>query len=613
MEPYLGLHPQQYAPHLPTLLFRNTSTCTGGEGLKVETRSNTHAHLIAGDIIMTLDGQALNKPDDAWKIIANSLQPSICLEIVRTFEHDALERLSHLPHLPAATATATASFNSPLLPPRAAEDATALNQQLRKYVSELGLTEQDELLEATFGSSSDANPSLRSLVANLCQLPRSGASRCCIRFKRTIDRHDYQDNVLLELILAQELHLKYRSDSIGRALQPCSYLFPIFRTADVFSLHLGRKPSSVTNKKAREILQANQIEPSLRLKRNELSPHDVFNFFKKFQGFKTWEHGAEENQIQQCTQKVLSVIKDCAQRVESSFVKSHESNNSQSYELRSWLQLRNLSYYARILAHNDISSMLSFSQLDANTNTLSILASQGAKTSGRTQVFRLLLQNPKPLTINELRCRSTMNWLPQCCWPRRTSFLYRCRTGSRLLFLNPKPLTFFRYASFVDHDASFLTAAFSSKACEIMFTKPVTQFLAFVLASIGLIITIVAYIPEFNNGIILLAGAAAAFVNLSIMVLAASFYFLSLKYTRRMLYAVSFVGAVARLPTFILANRDPCFSDAQCWVPNRLISSVWLVCAAFTISFYQKNLVHILLMGGTITFAAFGLIGTDAV
>jgi hypothetical protein len=165
----------------------------------------------------------------------------------------------------------------------------------------------------------------------------------------------------------------------------------------------------------------------------------------------------------------------------------------------------------------------------------------------------------------------------------------------------------------VDHDASFMTAAFSSKACEIMFTKPVTQFVAFVLASIGLIITIVAYIPEFNNGIVLLAGAAAALVNLSVMILAASFHFLSLKYTRRMLYAVSFVGAVARLPTFILANHDPCFSDAQCWVPNRLISSLWLVCGALTISFYQKHLIHILLMGGTITFAAFGLIGTDAV
>jgi hypothetical protein len=165
----------------------------------------------------------------------------------------------------------------------------------------------------------------------------------------------------------------------------------------------------------------------------------------------------------------------------------------------------------------------------------------------------------------------------------------------------------------VDHDASFMTAAFSSKACEIMFTKPATQFIVFPLASIGLIITIVAYIPEFNNGIVLLAGAASAFVNLSMMVLAASFYFLSLKYTRRMLYAVSFIGVLARLPTFIFANHDPCFSDAQCWVPNRMISSLWLVSGSLTLSFYQKHLVHILLMGGTITFAAFGLIGTDAV
>jgi hypothetical protein len=335
-----------------------------------------------GDILLSLDGQPLNKPDDAWKTIANSLEPSICLEIFRAFGADALERLSLLPSLPAAPA----SSSSNLLPPRAAEDATALSQQLRKYLSELGLMEQDELLEATIGSTSDQSPSLRSLVANLCQLPRSGASRCHVRFKRTIDRHDYQDNVLLELILAQELHLKYRSDSVGHALQPCSHLYPIFKSADVFALPLGKKPSSITNQKAREILQANQIEPSLRLKRNELSPHDVFSFFKKFQGFKTWEHGEEENQIQQCTQKVLSVIKDCAKRVESSFVKSHESNNSQSYELRSWLQLRNLSYYARILAHNDISSMLSFSQLDSNTNALTILAGQGAKTSGRTQV-----------------------------------------------------------------------------------------------------------------------------------------------------------------------------------------------------------------------------------
>ena len=78
------------------------------------------------------------------------------------------------------------------------------------------------------------------------------------------------------------------------------------------------------------------------------------------------------------------------------------------------------------------------------------------------------------------------------------------------------------------------------------------------------------------------------------------------------MYAVAVIGAVSRLPTMILANYDPCFADYGCWVPNRLISTAWLVFAAFAVSRYQKALVH-LLLGGFLTFAGFGFVGNESV
>jgi energy-converting hydrogenase Eha subunit C len=481
----------------------------GDEGLKVESKPTTHAHFIEGDVIATLDDHPVNKASDVWKFMACSLEPTVRLEIVRTFTSEAIQQLCSLPNLDSLRADSLAghaiggAYNPISI--SSLKGAIALTQQERSCMMALGFLENDALLEATFGSACSTALTMRSFLTDICRFSRVRGSQCSIRFKRAIIREDCQDNVLLELILAHELHLKHHSHSIGNSLQPCSYLYPIFKSNDVFSVVLSKKASAVTNQKAREILQANQIEPSPRLKSNDLSPHDVVDFFKKFQGVQTWQHGEEENQIQQCTQKVLSVIKYSAKRVESSFVKAYESNNSQSYELRSWLQLHNLSYYARVLAHNDISSMHAFSQLDNSAHIITVLASQGAKASGRTQVSE----------YNEL-----------------SSAVELAKKSELSLSLQD------RYSSFVDHDASFMTAAFSSRACEIMFTKPATQLICFVLASIGFIVTIVAYIPDLNNRINLLAGAAAFFVNLSIMVLSLSFYFFSIKYTRRMLYVI---------------------------------------------------------------------------
>ncbi len=110
----------------------------------------------------------------------------------------------------------------------------------------------------------------------------------------------------------------------------------------------------------------NAIEPSVELKGNTLSPFEVFEYFSKFQGMKAWMHGKEDNQIQACSEKVLAIIQDRAKSVSSSFVKAHEGNTPQSIELRHWLQSVNLSYYARVLAHNSISSLHALSQLDEN-------------------------------------------------------------------------------------------------------------------------------------------------------------------------------------------------------------------------------------------------------
>jgi len=561
-----------------------------GRGFKIMfVTAEKSMHFRQHDAIITMDGKSMTSTIDAlWRTIADSVEDKLCFEVEREFSDATLVNIHEmsatgfgggLPSKPSSFADATLSEDIDSARQSAVAFTIKIDPSNKSFFDELGLSDGDEVVQLLCGNERITAHSSVEFAAALVRIAEKNASAkspCRIRFKRAVVRSDNQDNVLLELILARELHMKCSPDS--STLQPCIALYPIFRSDDVWNVPLSRKASATTNEKARSILQSNGIEPSSELKENTLSPHDVFQYFTSFQGIKAWQHGDEDNQIQACYEKVLLIIQDQSKHMESSFVRAHEGNTSQSIELRHWLQLINLSYYARVLAHNNVSSLHALSQLDGNLEILSKVATQGAIASGRT----LVSEYNELLSAVQLAKKSELS----------------------------RPLEE-RFASFVDREASFMTAAFSTRACDIMFAKSLTQIGFFIAGVLFLAAVIYFDLPDFESRdeIKVSSDLAAIVANCALITVALSYRFLPIKYARKSMYVVALFMFASRVPVFVLAKKDPCFSDAQCWIPQRAMSTIWIWSCAVFGAFHQRYLMQSLILGGVFVFFSFGVMG----
>ncbi len=563
---------------------------SSGRGFKIQAEISKYFR--QNDVIIAIEGKPVTTIlMDLWKTIADNVNEKHCFEVEREFSGETFDKLSTegfgngLSSKPLSFADDSDSVFSG----RKSEVAftVKIDPSNKIFFEELGLIDDDAVFQLSCGNQCITAHNSEEFATALVHIAlvhkankdnvSSAQSSCRIRFKRAVAIPDDTDNVLLELILARELHMKYSPED--PTLQPCQALFPIFLSDDVFwKVQLSRKASSTANAKARSILEKNGIEPSSELQGNKLSPRDVWEYFGKFQGIKAFSHGDEDNQIQACSEKVLLIIQEQSKNMKSSFVKAHEGNTTQSVELRHWLQLINLSYYARVLAHNNVSSLHALSQLDGNLEILSKISAQGAIASGRTEVS----EYNELLSAVQLAKKSELS----------------------------RPLED-RFAAFVDHDASFMTAAFSSRAGDIMLTKPLTQILLFIAGSLLLAAVIYNDIPDFESrdDILISSDLAAITANLALITLALSYRFLPIKYARKSKYVVALFMFVSRIPVFVLAKKDPCFSDFQCWIPQRLISTIWIWSCAFFVAFYQQHVVAGLFGGGILVFFSLGVMG----
>jgi hypothetical protein len=567
-----------------------------GRGFKVT--SKTSSQFLEHDVITAVDGVQVSSIDSLWKSIAQKKESdSLCIEVEREISDKMFVEIQemaaqgfggglHLNGSPFPDGLRSQDgLNSATSHESVASFAIAIDASNKLFFEELGLIQGDQvsLLSSKHGRVTAHNSAAFVMavveIANKDSQFANPSGK--IRFKRSISRPDYQDNVLLELILARELHSKFSFES--SVLQPCAAIFPIFRSEDVWKVSnfLSRKASTKTNEKVRSILQLNAIEPSVELKGNTLSPFEVFQYFAKFQGIKAWMHGEEDNQIQACSEKVLAIIQDRSKSLSSTFVKAHEGNTPQSIELRHWLQSVNMSYYARVLAHNSISSMHALSQLDENLKMMSKVAAEGAISSGRTHVaeYHQLLSAVKFAKKSELS----------------------------------KPLGD-RFASFVDHDASFMTAAFSSRACDIMFAKPTVQVVFLIFGVSILAFLIYADMDNFKSGNpVKIASDLAAIVSAcSLIGISLSYRFLEIKYARKSQYVVSFLLIACRIPSLYFASIDPCFNDIQCVIPQRIMSTIWIWSWAICLSIHQRYLVQAALLVGTLVCFAYAFTGEFA-
>jgi hypothetical protein len=118
-------------------------------------------------------------------------------------------------------------------------------------------------------------------------------------------------------------------------------------------------------------------------------------------------------------------------------------------------------------------------------------------------------------------------------------------------------------------------------------------------------------IPDFQSGneVLISSDLAAIVACLALITVALSYRFLPNNYARKSMYVVSFFMFASRVPVFVLANKDICFSDVQCWIPQRLMSTLWIWSCAFFGAFYQRYLMQALILGGVFVFFSFGVMG----
>jgi hypothetical protein len=154
---------------------------------------------------------------------------------------------------------------------------------------------------------------------------RSDFDRGSIGALLQLTSNDRQDNVLLELILARELHLISRTsgNSNGeKALAPCSYIIPLFRNQDIWRAYslLQKTASALNNAKAKSVMNRMGFcdeAISEELRNGTLTVHEVFEFFTRFQGVKLYDHGAERYQVVAAANGIIHVIEQVRSDVDN--------------------------------------------------------------------------------------------------------------------------------------------------------------------------------------------------------------------------------------------------------------------------------------------------------
>jgi hypothetical protein len=257
-----------------------------------------------------------------------------------------------------------------------------------------------------------------------------------------LESQDKQDNVLLELIIARELHLLTKNSG-KKNLYPCSFILPLFRNKEVWdaSKLLPNKPSAITNAKALHVMGQLGV-PSFAVS-NELSTGTltviaVWDFFTQFQGNMLFDCGKESFQIVAAAKAIIGVVRESLS--DFNFY-DLDMNFAQMYELFGFMSQLNMANYTAVLAAHDITNVAQLAYLDHNgaDAVMRSIADQCARASDRSSV------------PNEL---------------------VRLRTAVAAALSSPlgRPLNE-RFQNFIDHDASFVTLLSSSSLLEIVLSK----------------------------------------------------------------------------------------------------------------------------------------------
>ncbi len=277
-----------------------------------------------------------------------------------------------------------------------------------------------------------------------------------------LSEEDTLDNVLLELIVARELHLLSRHSST-KALFPCSYILPLFRSEYVWEAAklLPKTPSTQTNTKAHRVMLSMGIPNSAlseELRKGTLSVAEVWSFFCQFQGIKLYENGSEKFQIDAAARSIIRVVKDS---ISEHMFRVMDTNCAQLYELFGFLSEQNIPYYTGILAAHNITSVYQ----------LAVLSERGA-----TKIAQLIAEKgTRQAYASSLACE-----------------LVKLRSAVAVAKASPLSGSLnSRFLNFIDSDASLVTVLQSSSLFEILLSKKTALVAVFMACLVAALFTLI--------------------------------------------------------------------------------------------------------------------------
>ncbi len=195
---------------------------------------------------------------------------------------------------------------------------------------------------------------------------------------------DDVDNVLLELILAMELHAHMKLNHKGAAcMHPCLRMFPIL--VDKFP-DFNQLPDLVSDKTYTEA--SKHLEPfgiHVPVSGKKETVRGVVKFFFEVQAVVFSDLGKEDFALDAVCSQIISSVCGIVSKIDPL---SLFESKPLCTELHSFLSKRNCSYMTRILAANSITSLRQLSFL-THQNAIYVLAEQCSSVSSKSAIAEL--------------------------------------------------------------------------------------------------------------------------------------------------------------------------------------------------------------------------------
>lgn len=222
-------------------------------------------------------------------------------------------------------------------------------------------------------------------------------------------KHSPVDNVLLELVLAKELHSVLNSfvkkTQLRETLYPCMHIIPIF-IQDFFAKlsSLSDDPPLATLTKAADVLGSVGIQIDAAFSKQSVK--EIVSYFATLQGIKYFEFGSVDSANGQVVARIWDHLKGQAKTfdIDRFQIESLSENNPHGSELLQFLLDLDAGYLAHFLVKHSISSVSMLADIRHHDDAVKHLGLELSKACKRP----LLEESIKLMRILNAAAESTL-------------------------------------------------------------------------------------------------------------------------------------------------------------------------------------------------------------